>query len=164
MNNNSINNAAMDPIWANISSRRNTIGLGPGSGHLARYQSAAFVAARSVPTPMWQARRLLRAIQANDPIAVSWEGSGGGDGDENGLWSAVVKVLDAAKVAFTMVCPFGMDLLDGHATLSGPLIDCGAALVVTVRRGSLAVEAAEHVVYQLCQILLRYVCFLPISS
>ncbi len=70
-----------------------------------------------------------------------------------------MKALDAAKVAFTMVCPFGIDLLEGTAAP----IECGAALVVTVRSGSLAVEAAEDVVYQLCQVLLRYayLSFIP---
>jgi len=77
------------------------------------------------------------------------------------LRSALVEVLDAAKVAFTMVCPFGIDLLEGNAPEgTATPIDCGTALVVTVHPGSLAVEAAEDVVYQLCQVLLRYVYFL----
>jgi len=69
---NDINNA-MDQIRARISSPRNTVGWGSSSrsAFLARYQSAAFVVAHTIPTPMWSSRRHLRALPANDPIAVS---------------------------------------------------------------------------------------------
>jgi hypothetical protein len=63
----------------------------------------------------------------------------------------VLGILDAQQVAFTMVCPF-------HVALEGETaqpLECGAFLIVSVRPHSLAVEAAEEIVYQLYQVLSR---------
>lgn len=54
-----------------------------------------------------------------------------------------------------MVCPFGISLEQGV----GPPSNCGVALVVTVRRHSLSVEAAEDVAYELGRVLIRYAAF-----
>ena len=96
---------------------------------------------------MWKARRRLFAVPATDPIAASWN-----DSHENGLQSSLVGVLDAAQVAFTMVCPFGISLEQE----ARPPCNCGVAIVVTVRRHSLSVDAAEDVAYELGRLLIRY--------
>ncbi|KAK0707315.1 hypothetical protein B0H67DRAFT_647512 [Lasiosphaeris hirsuta] len=70
----------------------------------------------------------------------------------DGLCPSLLAVLDASQVCFSMVCPFEVMIDQGTTPPSGS----GAYLVVTVRPSSLSIEAAEEVVHQLYQVLLRF--------
>jgi len=144
MNGDSGINLAMERIRDQSSSMRNTL----GSWYLARYPSSAFVVASNPPTPMWSPRRLLRAIQANDLIAISawprparpnslppppsrsssprrssptrtWLTHGNGNGKDDAGTPSDRPAIPCHRVADPPLADFGMSLAGNYACLVG---------------------------------------------
>ncbi|OIW22095.1 hypothetical protein CONLIGDRAFT_687871 [Coniochaeta ligniaria NRRL 30616] len=123
----------------------------PPLGYLARYDPRRLTTQQppsppSVLESTWGSRLVATAVPAYHPIIDAWNA-------ENGIKSAFLTTLNFRAVDFTVLCPFGTQLVSGTRVSD----DVTVEIVVIVQPGTMTTQRSRLVTRELANLLTKYV-------